>query len=868
MSNRLLILPLLDGMIPDGILPESTGSCTYPVIHEASGVKLFVKRISVPEATQSTDALLLAGVIEDRSHVSEYYLNIINNYRKELAVFSQLSKSDYICGFLRYQVAEREDMAGYDLYLLSRRRETLPEYLKAHDLTKKQAAALGIDLCRALLALREAGYVHQHLKPGDIFVEGGHFCIGDLGLAAIEGLENCTLPSRSMSIYTPPELCVSTGKLNATIDIYAVGMILYTIYNGGHLPFEDSETSAYQADRRRLHGEDLPAAVYADYEMDAIIRKACAYHPEDRYRDPSELLDALTGYMESRAPDDTPVVPPLVTDVPISEQEPPEIDWEAFLEDDEIPEEALPEEMDEVPELSEDFKKTFAPKNHLDMPKKKGFAGLVILLLLFAMILAAAGGAYYYFYYSAVTVDNISITDRGTDFLTVSVSSNNTDVLMVTCSNEDGSYSKTVWGSASQTFTGLNSSSLYTITVAPLDWHYLKGLQTLSAATNGYTEVSAFHVTDNDDGTATVTIQVSGPDPDAWTLMVSPENEAPVTYQLVGHTCTITDLMPNITYRLAIDPGPGYFVSGELNTSIYRDIVIIGSGVSAEYDGSSRIYVSWESDSQYPTEWTVTCSGSNGYTTTITTEDSFYSFDGISANAEYSIAITNPHMQIPLITSLHISAGNLTEISAVEEGGKAHIAWDFDNDSLSLHWIVTLTADTFDYTASVTTETPEADFEDLLPLAGYTVTITTEENAMIDGENTCSFKTKDVEKYSEHSLGSLYTVLYRWPKENWTLANLSSAGHNHSKNGHVIFCVALNTTPKERDEEEVSVLLVMRNSDGEPVTYNAYDTNWSDLWDGKIFAQEIDTPSVTGDYTIDLYFNRGYVVRQSLTVID
>ena len=63
MSDTLLVSPLLDGMLPEGPLPEGSG--VFRVRHQSSGRSLMVKRISIPESPADTEALLLTGAVTD-----------------------------------------------------------------------------------------------------------------------------------------------------------------------------------------------------------------------------------------------------------------------------------------------------------------------------------------------------------------------------------------------------------------------------------------------------------------------------------------------------------------------------------------------------------------------------------------------------------------------------------------------------------------------------------------------------------------------------------------------------------------------------------------------------------------------------------
>ena len=98
--------------------------------------------------------------------------------------------------------------------------------------------------------------------------------------------------------------------MNATIDLYALGMVLYLVYNGGQGPFAESQEGA---EARRLKGEALPPPAYADYEMAAIILKAAAFRPEDRWQSPEAMGQALVSYMQRNPVNDSVIAAPIVT---------------------------------------------------------------------------------------------------------------------------------------------------------------------------------------------------------------------------------------------------------------------------------------------------------------------------------------------------------------------------------------------------------------------------------------------------------------------------------------------------------------------------------------------------------------------------
>lgn len=86
------------------------------------------------------------------------------------------------------------------------------------------------------------------------------------------------------------------ATLNETADTYAVGMILYQLYNDGSLPFKD-----------KAPDEALPSPVNADYEIAEIIMKAIDPDPAKRWQEPKELGKALAAYMQRNSINDTPI---------------------------------------------------------------------------------------------------------------------------------------------------------------------------------------------------------------------------------------------------------------------------------------------------------------------------------------------------------------------------------------------------------------------------------------------------------------------------------------------------------------------------------------------------------------------------------
>lgn len=166
---------------------------------------------------------------------------------------------------------------------------------------------LGKDICTALMYCESKGIIHRDIKPANLFVDRfGNYKVGDFG--ASKRMETVHVAQTMTGIgtisYMAPEI-FRGRSYNNTVDIYAVGLVLYQLLNNGRMAFLP-ESGSYttldidSANYKRLHGTAVPslAGKYVAGErisrrLDATVRKACAVRPADRYRTANEFYDAL-----------------------------------------------------------------------------------------------------------------------------------------------------------------------------------------------------------------------------------------------------------------------------------------------------------------------------------------------------------------------------------------------------------------------------------------------------------------------------------------------------------------------------------------------------------------------------------------------
>ena len=328
MSEPKLISPLLDGFVMGNPISDHDGVRCCPAMKENSDNKYIVKIISIPASQVQLDALLLTGAYKDPADAMDYFKAVADGVEAEAQLLKKLSKLE---GFLSYDSWQVEPMdenrLGYDIYLISSYKRSLEKYMRRNTMTHLGTVNLGLDICAALAIARRAGHIYVDLKPGNIFLsENREYRIGDLGFLEMASLKYASMPKKYVNAYTAPELRNDLNTVNTTADTYALGMILYQIYNNGQLPEVDPESD-----------EPLPAPANADYEMADIILQACAPKVADRFKDPTEMGQELVAYMKRNRVNNTPITPPAAA--PVAEETAPILDKNGAVFDETAPNE-------------------------------------------------------------------------------------------------------------------------------------------------------------------------------------------------------------------------------------------------------------------------------------------------------------------------------------------------------------------------------------------------------------------------------------------------------------------------------------------------------------------------------------------------
>jgi serine/threonine protein kinase len=910
------VSPLLDAMEVGECFARHDGASCYYIRHPESGREFVLKHISVPAGEGQVEALLLTGAYANEQEADAYYRKEAEALVQEAENRKRLLDCPYILPFLGVQMEKKEGV-GYEIYAVLPKRNSLETYLNENAVSHLRGINMGIDLCVALSALREEGYVHGNLKPGNVFFsDTGRFLLGDFGLISTEDMQYAILPEQYRSSFSAPELSGILGGLNPTVDIYSLGMILYRIYNGNHAPFEDEKTNPKDADARRVAGEALPVPIYADYELAAIICKACAFDPADRYQTPEEMRLELEQYMRRNAVSDHLIVPPLVTDG-------------ETLSPEEAAAEAEPVRFADPEKLDDNFKKAFAPgegkkngrdkqdkkqkkasvpqpapaksappkpaaskaapavppqvaadrrrmENKLRETQKRKKRGWILFALVLALLVTGiclyeftdlGKGMWHYF----VSVDDLTVSDVTADSLRLKITTD-ADPADFTALCQD-SYGNSWTGSFTDgvaEFRGLNPNTQYSLSVELPGLHKLSGHTSAAASTKALTEIETFRVLpDAERGSVRLELAVKEEStvPAFWTLRYGKTGQEPEEIQFAGTGCRVSGLENGETYTFTLVQTDNLYLSGQTQIDYTPSDPVEVSDLRLDAIQDTTALLSWHCATELPGHWELSCSDAEGQELSVEYREAeaeeegwrcTAAVSGVAREVDYTVTLNAPGLVEPQTLTLRNSGVSLTDFTA-----------EATADGLVLHWTADrepgpgwrITAAFGDGLKLETLARGEGCTMAVLPETDYTVTITPADGSSVTGENKLTVRSGEELRFTQLGVTKKTSIgLYDRPdKENYGYGDLNLTGTVRFRaTTPVCFAIVAGGSPVDSDET-VTVQYVVRDAKTHEILSAAQEqVSWNSLWDKGRFVGDLRQewlPDEPGSYTFAVYVN-------------
>ena len=208
-------------------------------------------------------------------------------------------KHPHIVGILDAVVQENSGYIAMELVTQG----DLSQYVKAGKLLPvADVLQIGFKCCGALDYAYKEGIVHRDIKPANLMMaQGTDVKIADFGAAVLRKSQVVQTASMGSPFYMSPEQ-IENKELTFHSDMYSLGVVLYELLTG-HKPFTAGSMEMLLLKIQQQEPAPptkLNAAL--PKELDAIVLRAFAKTPEQRYPTWAEFAAALSGISEKVLP--------------------------------------------------------------------------------------------------------------------------------------------------------------------------------------------------------------------------------------------------------------------------------------------------------------------------------------------------------------------------------------------------------------------------------------------------------------------------------------------------------------------------------------------------------------------------------------
>ncbi len=270
--------------------------------------KAALKVIQVPRDASEYQELTDSGF--DRDSINSRFYSDLSDIANEYKLMAQLKGNANIIHCEDIKHMPNPNGIGYSLFIRMELLHPMSEVLTFPP-DDSVVIQLGTDLCNALSACRKHNIIHRDIKPANILVSAsGTFKLGDFGVSKTADRTAGGTKTGTFN-YMAPEV-YNNQPYNQLVDIYSLGMVLYWMLNrrvGPFLPLPPEMPTANQADearKTRFSGTPIPPPADGSEALKAVVLKACAFDPADRYQTPEEFSAALRAAAGARAASASP----------------------------------------------------------------------------------------------------------------------------------------------------------------------------------------------------------------------------------------------------------------------------------------------------------------------------------------------------------------------------------------------------------------------------------------------------------------------------------------------------------------------------------------------------------------------------------
>jgi serine/threonine protein kinase len=278
--------PRIEGYDVKRVLGKGVFATVWEAFHESTGQTVALKIIRVDLATDE----------------------VFGRFAREVELMKKLDHRNIA---RIYDSRIDKALAYYSMELITG--GTLDEFVQKRSVKPAAIIYLLAKVAEALDHAHRQGVIHRDLKPRNIMMtEGGEPKLVDFGLARSmfhTNIEDSALHSMDGTVIgtplfmSPEQALGKTALIDGRSDIFGLGIILFVMLvrkNPYRVPQSDPWGTIREAAEHRLRRPSELRPGF-DPDLEAIIMRAIAHKPEDRYATGAELSRALRDFLKERS---------------------------------------------------------------------------------------------------------------------------------------------------------------------------------------------------------------------------------------------------------------------------------------------------------------------------------------------------------------------------------------------------------------------------------------------------------------------------------------------------------------------------------------------------------------------------------------
>src|SRR5262245_42824574 len=200
--------------------------------------------------------------------------------------------------------------------------QSLAERVKQGPIPASEALAYVDQVLDALTYAHAQGVIHRDIKPANMMLTPeGVVKLTDFGVARSRNYEALTATGTTAGslAYMSPEQ-INGGAVDARSDLYSLGISLYEMVTGRR-PFRaNSDFAMMSAQLNEQPRPPIELRSDLNPQLNAIILRALAKNPSERFQSASEFRTALLGARQATATEEaaSPLAPTVVSGRPVA----------------------------------------------------------------------------------------------------------------------------------------------------------------------------------------------------------------------------------------------------------------------------------------------------------------------------------------------------------------------------------------------------------------------------------------------------------------------------------------------------------------------------------------------------------------------